>query len=364
MSILAIDLGQSKSVYAFRGLDGKEQFGGFSTTDAQLRKLLACCAPRQVVVEVCPLAAKVHDIARELGIAVVVADTTQDAWAWRNVKRKTDRDDALKLLRLALVGQLNPVHVPSPLMRQWRTLIQSREAAVVAQTRCKVRLRALLLRSDQALPRSKSGWTQEALRELRAQSRPLKECPAEELWRGILALELDQLELLQKQMEDYERKLDEWAGSDQRLRLVSSIPGVGTVTAAAIVAALDNPRRFRTRRQVAAYAGLTPRRFQSGQMDRQGRISKRGYPVLRRILNQAAWAAVRYDRQQRGFYLRLSDHGARGKRKRAIVAVMHKLLVVAWAVLRDQRPWEPRCDGAPARPGPCPAAAQTLPGAA
>ena len=329
-------------MFAFRGRDGQEKLGSFDTNDGQLRKLLARLAPKQIVVEVCPLAAKVHDIAQEFGIPVLVADTTQDAWSWRNVKRKTDRDDALKLLRLALVGQLNPVHVPSPVMRQWRTLIQAREATVVAQTRCKVRIRALLLRASQPLARGKRGWTQAALLELRQQSRPLKECQAEELWRGILAMELDQLELLQAQVDDYNQKLEQWAKSDERVRLVAGIPGIGAIAAAAIVAVLDCPRRFRTRRQVAAYAGLTPRRFQSGQMDRQGRISKRGNPLLRRILNQAAWAAVRYDAGRRDFYLRLSDHGARGKRKRAIVAVMHKLLVVAWAILRDQRPWEPR----------------------
>jgi len=343
MSILAIDLGQSKSVFAFGGQDGAERLGSFRTTDEELRKLLVRLAPRQVVIEICPLAAKVHDIAQEFGIPVLVADTTQDAWTWRNVKRKTDRDDARKLLRLALVKQLNPVHIPSPVMRQWRGLIQAREATVVAQTRCKVRIRALLLRASQPLARGKGGWTQAALGVLREQSRRLKECAAEELWRGILAMELDQLELLDRQIDEYNQKLEDWAQSDERVRLVRSIPGVGTVTAATIVAVLDNPKRFRTRRQVAAYAGLTPRRFQSGQMDRQGRISKRGNALLRRILNQAAWAAVRYDPEQRQFYLRLSDQGARGKRKRAIVAVMHKLIIVAWAVLRDERPWEPRC---------------------
>ncbi|MFO0837796.1 MAG: hypothetical protein U1D55_04665 [Phycisphaerae bacterium] len=81
---------------------------------------------------VCPLAASVYDVAAELGIRTLVADTTQDAWTWRAVKRKTDRDDALKLLRLAAVNQLNPVHVPTPVMRQWRALIQAREAIVVA----------------------------------------------------------------------------------------------------------------------------------------------------------------------------------------------------------------------------------------
>jgi transposase len=233
-------------------------------------------------------------------------------------------------------------------MRQWRALVQAREATVVALTRCKIRIRALLLRAGLRLPRGKGGWTQAGLQVLWEQSRPLQACDAAELWRGILALELAQLELLDKQRDEYDQKLEDWAVGDQRVQLVRSIPGVGTVTAATIVAVLDDPRRFRTRRQVASYVGLTPRRYQSGQMDHQGRISKRGNALLRRVLNQAAWAAMRYDIEQRRFYLRLSHGGARGKRKRAIVAVMHKLLVVAWAILRDQRPWRPRPQVAPA----------------
>ncbi|MHC4092127.1 MAG: IS110 family RNA-guided transposase [Planctomycetota bacterium] len=343
MSILAIDLGQSKSVWCKLETDsGACRFGSFQTRSEVLRKVLQKHAPELVVVEVCPLAARVHDLAAELGLRTLVADPTQDAWRWRNVKRKTDRDDALKLARLAALGQLNAVHVPSPVMRQWRQLLTAREATVAARTRCKVRIRALLLTADQTLPRGQGGWTSAALAGLRALARPLADCPPEELWRGILCLELEQLALLHAQVQRYDQRLEAWATQDQRVALVTTIPGVGVVTAATIVAVLDDPRRFGTRRQVASYAGLTPRRYQSGQLDRQGRISKRGNAMLRRILNQAAWAAVRYDPAFRAFYLRVSAGGRRGKRKRAIVAVMHKLLVTAWALLRDQRPYQAR----------------------
>jgi transposase len=340
MLILAMDLGQSKSVFClFETRTAQFRFGSFNTRSDQVRKVLRQHSPHQVVVEVCPLAALVYDIAAELGMRTLVADTTQDAWAWRNVKRKTDRDDALKLARLAALGQLNPVHIPTPVVRQWRRLLTGRKAAVAEQTRCKLRIRSLLLAAEQKLPRGKCGWTQlsrEALREL---ARPLAECASEELWRGLLCLELERLELLHKQVQCYNQKLEAWAAEDPRVRLVATIPGVGLVAAATVVAVLDRPGRFRSRRQVASYAGLTPRRYQSGQMDRQGRISKRGNTMLRHMLNQAAWAAVRYGAPYREFYLRVSDGGQKGKRKRAIVAVMHKLLVTAWAILRDQRPY-------------------------
>jgi transposase len=342
MLILAIDLGQSKSVYCvFESSNGSHEFGSFTTTSGQLRKLLGRIKPARVVVEACPLAALVHDVADALGIRTLIADPSQDAWQWKNTKRKTDRDDALKLASLAALGQLNLVHMPSRTMRQWRQLLKAREAAVAEQTRSKIRIRALLRPLEITLPRGKCGWTAAALAALREQACPLKDCSPEELWRGTLQMELERIELLETQVAVYDERLTAWAAADARVRRVATIPGVGVVTAATIVAILDDPQRFRSRRPVASYAGLTPRRYQSGGRDPQGRISKRGSALLRHVLNQAAWMAVRYNPALRAFYLRLSHDNRRGKRTRAIVAVMHKLLVIAWAMLRDERPYRP-----------------------
>ena len=91
MKILAIDLGMSKSVYcAFDTAGGKPRFGRFVTSEERLRGVLVRLRPNRVVAEICPLAAMVHEVACEMGIEVEIADTTQDAWQWRNVKRKTD----------------------------------------------------------------------------------------------------------------------------------------------------------------------------------------------------------------------------------------------------------------------------------
>ncbi len=108
MRILALDLGLSKSVFCqFDTVSGEACFGSVATLEAPLRKLFERRRPERVVIEICPLAAMMHDLAAELEIAVQVADTTQDAWCWKNVKRKTDHDDALKLARLSALGQIN-----------------------------------------------------------------------------------------------------------------------------------------------------------------------------------------------------------------------------------------------------------------
>ena len=118
MRILGVDLGQSKS--AWETLDtqtGEVRTGTVRMEDDLWRKLLMRTQPDQLVIERGPLAARVHDLARVAGVSVLVADTTQDAWQWKNVKRKTDADDAGppgrpwptgKLVRLAALGQINP----------------------------------------------------------------------------------------------------------------------------------------------------------------------------------------------------------------------------------------------------------------
>jgi hypothetical protein len=122
-TILGLDLGKFKSVCcAMNMATGDHAFETIQTTPAALHELLAHHAgddPSAVllVIETCDAAGWVHDLAAALGVSVTVVHTSGDErWRWRRVKRKTDRDDALKLARLARLGELPhpPVHVPAP----------------------------------------------------------------------------------------------------------------------------------------------------------------------------------------------------------------------------------------------------------
>ncbi len=335
MLILGLDLGQSKSAWAWLdSVSGETKEGWVAMATDSLTRLFERCRPEQLVVESGPLAGRVHDLARACGLRVCVADTTAEAWRWRNVKRKTDRDDARKLVRLALLGQINPVHMPAPAVRQLRALLEYRRALVAEQTRCKNRIRAMLRTVGRDLAAGKTGWSVAARAALRAAARPLAECPPAEFWRGIVHSELQHLADLEVRLAAVHEQLRAVAAANPAVARLDAVPGIGPLTALVLLATLDEPQRFRSRRQVAAYAGLVPRRYQSGQMDRSGRISKQGSPLLRWALNQAAWAAVRGSAELRAFYLRVGG-ASRKRRKPAIVAVMRKLLVIGWALLRD-----------------------------
>ena len=105
-TILAIDLGKYNSVLCWYKPDARTMtFRTVATTPADLQRELVRCPVAQVVFEACSQAGWVHDLCEELGLATLVASTTGVAWQWKRVKRKTDRDDALKLAPLAAVGE-------------------------------------------------------------------------------------------------------------------------------------------------------------------------------------------------------------------------------------------------------------------
>ena len=119
---------------------------------------------------------------------------------------------------------------------------------------------------------------------------------------------------------------------------MQTTPGLGPRTAEVVAAYLHDATRFKTGKQVSAYGGLVPRQHQSGEMDRRGRITKRGPALLRKLLVECAWCMLRYNGWARGIYVRLTGGGQRRK-KQAIVALARKILVRCWAMLRDQKPW-------------------------
>jgi transposase len=344
MKILALDLGKFKSVACCFDVEpNTTEYWTLSTDRPYLTKVLQHYQPQLVVIEACSIAAWVHDLCRELGFDILVCDPNQEAWRWKNVKRKTDRDDALKLAKLAALGQLVPVHIPELATREHRWLVKYRKTIVGRLNRVQNMLRALYLQHGLSLPVGARCWTIASLEAMQSHSKPLAECALDELWRGELAQELANYHRLQAELKQLEAKLTDLAQRDERIQLLESIPGVGRVTAEIIATHLDHPERFRTARQVSSYAGLVPRRYQSGLMDRQGGITRRGSRLLRSALVECCWVMLRYNAWARETWLRLV-RGQKNRRKKAIVALARKLLVRCWAMLRDRQAWRAACE--------------------
>jgi len=99
------------------------------------------------------LAGWVHDLCHEVGLPCHVANTASEAWKFKHQKRKTDRDDALRLAQLFALGQLPTVTVPPPATRQWRALIAGRQRLVGRRVAVQNRVRAILVGQGLAAPR-------------------------------------------------------------------------------------------------------------------------------------------------------------------------------------------------------------------
>src|SRR5262245_11844937 len=163
-TLIAIDLGRHNRVacvysratrdHAFRTLD---------TTPDDLTRLLARHPDALVVIEACANAGWVHDHAVAAGHPVKVANTAAEAWRFKHLKRKTDRDDALRLAELEAIGQLPTVVMPDAATRQRRMLIAFRQELCRQRVACQNRIRALVASQGLATPRGHRAWTEVGL---------------------------------------------------------------------------------------------------------------------------------------------------------------------------------------------------------
>jgi transposase len=332
MRILGLDLGTPTSKSAASLLDTDTALWEHTmipTRASEFVKLMEKWQPQRVVMEATQTTGWVVDVLRALGVEIQVISARDPAWLNRSVKN--DREDAKLLAILSINGQVRTVAIPETDVRDWRSLITSRQACVAARTQVKNSIRALLMRQGESVAKA---WTQDGLAKLRAMAKPLAQCGKGERWRGLLDLELQRLADAEKHLKALTDHLDAIGEADPRVCLLQKHDGVGPRLAETVVAFINNPHRFATGKQVAAYAGLTPRLHQSGKTNRTGGITGNGNPTLRGLLVEVSWLAIRRDGWMRDIFNRVG----RGDPKRkhiAIIAVARHLLIRLWANLRD-----------------------------
>lgn len=346
--IIALDLGKFNSVCCTTDAATQQhRFGSIATTPQAMHdffqsRIEAGDAPSRTLVafESCDVAGWLHDLASALGFEVKVANCCHEAWKWNKVKRKTDKDDALKLAKMATLDQLPVVHMPSPQMRQRRRLVLQRRTLVQRRTQIKNSIRSIFSQQGltQLLPRGKKAWSKAGIAQLREQAKDLAGCEIDDLWRGGLHVEIELLEALSTQVAIVEKKLDQIGEADEQVKLLQTVNGVGPRLAEAVVTTLDDPHRFQGAAEVSSYAGLVPRLIESGTMSRVGRITRRGPSLLRGMLIEVAWVVWRKNPWAQVFVRKVS-RGMKSRKKIAIVALARRLLVKLWAMLRTNTPW-------------------------
>jgi hypothetical protein len=189
--IRALDLGQFKTVAcAYDPASAQARFHTVTSSRQDLRKLFAQARPAVVVFEACALAGWVLDLCRDAGLAAQVANTASEAWKLKHSKRKTDRDDALRLAQLQALGQLPRVALPAKQTREWRALIAARPTFVGRRVALQNRIRSLLVGQGLPAPRGQRAGTETGLPGIGPHATPLAACGPDERRRGVRDLAL------------------------------------------------------------------------------------------------------------------------------------------------------------------------------
>ncbi len=263
---------------------------------------------------------------RALGLPVVCLDARHAASALKMRVNKTDRNDAAGLAQIVRTGWYRQVEVKSLACHEVRAVLLARSRLVASRRDLENQMRGLLKPFGLLVGKVRGKGFEGRVRELIADAPAMAEViDALLLARRALCAQVARLDVRVRML----------AQTITPCRRLMTVPGVGPITALAYVTAIDDPGRFRKGRSVGAYLGLTPRRYQSGEVDRAGRISKCGDGLVRTLLFEAA--GVLLTRVQRmsplkAWGLRLAKRiGA----KKAKVAVARKLAVILHCMWTD-----------------------------
>ena len=293
-----------------------------------------------------------YDRLQEVGIECHVLAPTHLPRTPHSRRNKTDDKDAQMILdevraHIFAGRKLPTVWVPDPQTRCDRELVRGRLELAEAQTRMKNQIRSLLKRNQCKVPDgfTKSGnWSKRSVAWLRAQAGMTTESDPEasselpENIQPVLASYVTLYEEMYRQLKSLEAKVEKLAQTDryrQSVRKLRLIKGVGILTVMTFLTELGDLNRFANRRQLAAYLGLAPSAFESGNCDdRKGHITRQGPSRLRHVLCQAAWACIRYSETWREKYDRIR-RGSYKRSKTAIVGIMRQLAITMWHAARS-----------------------------
>jgi transposase len=309
--------------------DGRRTWRGKCPSDPKLlADVIRKRAPdaARVVFETGPLSTWYYHELTAAGIPAICIDARQAKKGLDMARNKTDANDADGLAHLAEAAFYKEVRVKGYDSMLVRTLVTARTQLLKIQLQLSNQIRGLMKTFGLIIPKSSGHVFDGHVRELVASNSGLEQIilPLLAVWRELRA----KAAVLSKRLVDTARR-------SEQCQILTSIPGVGAVTACSFVAAVEDPGNFQRSRSVGAWLGLTTKRYQSGEVDYAGHISRRGDAYLRGLLYEAA--TVILTRSHAASELRCWGLRLREKIgfKRAAIAVARKLSVIMHAMLKS-----------------------------
>ena len=325
---IGLDVSLKETAISMRR-DGQRVWRGKCPSDPRLlAEVIRKRAPmaKRVVFETGPLSVWFYHSLSAQGLPAICIDARHAKAALDMAANKTDANDADGLAHLAEVGFFREVRVKGYDSMLTRTLVAASLRLVQVATELSNQIRGLMKTFGLVIPAGKGGaFESNALTLLEDH---------DELARIILPI-LEAWRAARRQATELGRQLVATARQSQACQLLMSIPGVGAVTATSFATAIEDPENFKTSRSVGAWLGLTTRRYQSGEVNYDGHISRRGDAHLRGLLYEAATVILTRTSADSG--LRRWGMKLREKVgfKRAAVAVAQKLAVIMHAMLKS-----------------------------
>jgi transposase len=285
----------------------------------------------RIGLEAGPLSQWLYAAMKQVGLAVELLETRHVRDAFKAMPVKTDRNDARGIAQLMRLGWFRPVHCKSMSAQETRALLTARKLVQSKLHDLEMSLRGILRGFG-----LKVGPTTPKRFEARIKELVIGHASLQVIADALLAVRA----VLLREFNGFEKRMQTLARHDARACLLMSTPGVGVIVSLTYASAIDDPGRFRSSKQVGAHFGLTPKKYQSGETDVTGRISKIGDKDVRTALYEAANIILTQPVKGSGLKSWAAKLARRVGMKKAKVALARKLAVIMHRMLVDAKPFD------------------------
>jgi len=286
----------------------------------------------RIGLEAGPLSQWLYAAMAASGLKVELLETRHVRAAFKTMPVKSDRKDAHGIAELMRVGWFRPVHCKSLSAQETRALLSARRLMKDKLHDMELSLRGLLRNFGLKVGKTTPRTFEKRIREL-VGGHPTLEAIAEAMLQARHALMM--------QFNQLDRRVLALARQSQSARLLMTTPGVGAVIALTVTAAIDDPSRFKSSQRVGCYFGLTQRKYQSGETDITGRISKMGDKQVRTALYEAAHVILTRTVKPSGLKDWAQKVARQAGMRKAKVALARRLAVVLHRMLANCTPFDP-----------------------
>jgi transposase len=287
----------------------------------------------RIGLEAGPLSQWLFAVLRQAGLPVELLETRHVSEAFKAMPVKSDRNDARKIAQLMRLGWFRPVHCKSITAQEIRAMLTARKLVQSKLLDIENSLRGILRGFGLKVGLTTRTNFARRVEEL-IQQHPNLQTIGEALLRARA--------VLLAEFNGFEKRVRLMARDHDKARLLMSTPAVGPIVSLTFACAIDDPFRFTSSKQVGPHFGLTPKKYQSGETDYTGRISKHGDASVREALYEAAHIMLTKPlkgcSQLKSWAMRIARRAGTNKAK---VALARKLAVIMLRMLKDNAPFNP-----------------------